>query len=116
MLARFVPPGVREPHLDADQAPLQAPAIGAAVIVRGLGGAFALLLVGGLVVALVSATAETMESPAATFDLVGAFSRVWWPAAIGDWLQLLGIVVWAIVGGLFIGARYGVSAADPPAR
>jgi hypothetical protein len=35
---------------------------------------------------------------------------------IGDWLQLLGIVVGAIVGGLFIAARYGIAAADSTAR
>jgi PAT family beta-lactamase induction signal transducer AmpG len=110
MLARFVPPGVREPDLDADRAPLRAAAVGSAVFVRGFAGAFVLLLVGGLVAALVSAMAATAASPAAAFDLVGAFTRVWRPAAIGDWLQLLGIVVWAIVGGLVIGARHGISA------
>ena len=116
MLARFVPPGVREPNLDADRAPLRAPAIAAAVVIRGLAGACVLLLAGGLVVALVTATAATTASPAAAFDLVGAFSRVWSPASIGDWLQLLGIVACAIVGGLFVGARYGISASGSTAR
>jgi PAT family beta-lactamase induction signal transducer AmpG len=116
MLARFVPPGVREPDLDADRAPMRVPAMGGAVLVRGLAGGCVLLLAGGLVVALVSAMAATTASPAAPLDLVGAYGRVWRPVTIGDWLQLLGIVVGAIVGGLFIAARYGIAAADSTAR
>ena len=109
MLARFVPPGVREPDLDAERRSLQSSASGGAVLVRGIAGALALLMAGALAMALTSASAAAAASPAAGFDLLGAFTRVWQPVAIGDWLQLLGIVVCALVGGLFIGARYGIA-------
>jgi PAT family beta-lactamase induction signal transducer AmpG len=113
MLARFVRPGVREPDLDVGTVAAPSgsvPAVRPALIVSRIAAGMLLLLVGcGGVVALLSALAAQQENPAAGFDVVAAFSRVWQPVAIAGWIQLLGIVVCAIIGGLLIGARYGTT-------
>jgi PAT family beta-lactamase induction signal transducer AmpG len=109
MLARFVPPGVREPDLDAGDLPGHVPVVRPALIARGMAATLLLLAGGGLVVALLSVLEARQENPDAGVAVATAFISVWQPIAIADWLQLLGIVVCAIIGGLLVGARYGTA-------
>jgi len=104
MLARFVPPGVREPDLDTGDRPVRAPAVSPALIARGAAATLVLLVAGGVLIALLSLLAAPEPGEAA--GSVGtAFVRVWQPAGVADWIQLLGLVACALVGGLFIVAR-----------
>lgn len=114
MLARFVPPGMREPDLDPAEVPARTPVIRRALAGRAVAGALVLLPVLGGIVALVSALLAQQAAPDAGLALARAFRNVWQPAAIADWVQLLGIVVCAIAGGLLIAARLGTSTPNEP--
>jgi PAT family beta-lactamase induction signal transducer AmpG len=115
MLARFVPPGVREPDLDADDSATTVAPVPAAVVLRGIAAAMLLMVVLGAVVALGSA-ASTPAAGGASVTWAEAFAAVWRPAAVGDWVELLGIVACAVAGGLFIVARYRTAADQGAAR
>lgn len=116
MLARFVPPGVREPDLDAGDEPGRVPVVSGAALARGAIGAVLVFVAGAAIVAWLSAGSAPGEGPGASVGFAGAFNRVWHPVVLADWIQLLGLVACAIVGGLFIGARYAAAAGREPHR
>lgn len=103
MLARFVPIGVREPHFTVEPVRAARPLAAAALAARGLIGG---LLIGASVFVLTAllAALKTMREANAPFDLAGAMWRVARPVAITDWVQLFGIVVFTVFGGLFVAA------------
>jgi PAT family beta-lactamase induction signal transducer AmpG len=105
MLARFVPIGVREPEFTVEEIPrTRIPASSSSLAVRGI---VAGLLVGVGSVALVASldALKTMrETPAGGFRFAAAFAKAWHPVGAADWLQLLGIVVFAAIVGLFVAA------------
>jgi PAT family beta-lactamase induction signal transducer AmpG len=105
MLARFVPPGVREPEFAVEEVPqARAPLSTWQLALRGvLGG----LLMGAgsfALVALLAALKTMRDTPAAGFDFGAAVRLVAHPAGIADWLQLVGIGIFAVIGGLFVAA------------
>jgi PAT family beta-lactamase induction signal transducer AmpG len=105
MLARFVPPGVREPVFTVEEAPQRrAPVTYAALTARGAAGAVAVGLAGLLVTALLAALKTLRDTPVAGFDVGAALRVVLHPATIPDWVQIAGIVVFGLVGGLFVAA------------
>jgi MFS transporter, PAT family, beta-lactamase induction signal transducer AmpG len=105
MLARFVPIGVREPEFTVEEIPATTiPVPSSSLAVRGI---VAGLLVGGGSIALVAfldALKTMRDTPAGGFRFAAAFVRVWHPSGAADWLQLLGIVVFAWIVGLFVAA------------
>jgi PAT family beta-lactamase induction signal transducer AmpG len=105
MLARFVPPGVRDPQFEVEElAARPVPVARSALVTRGLVGG---LLVGAGAFALVAllAALDTMRaSPETGFDLGAAVRRVAFPAGVTDWLQLFGILAFGVIGGLFVAA------------
>jgi PAT family beta-lactamase induction signal transducer AmpG len=115
MLARFVPPGVREPDLEADDAAAAVAPVPAAVVLRGIAAAMLLMVVLGAVVAL-GAVATAPAAGGASVTWAEAFAAVWQPAAVGDWVELFGIVACAVAGGLFIVARYRTAPARGASR
>ena len=105
MLARFVPPGVREPEfIVEDTRAAQRPLSGTQLVVRGLAGSVVLGLGSFVLVALLAALKVMREKPGAGFDFGTAMRQVGNPAGAADWIQLVGIVAFAVVGGLFIAA------------
>jgi PAT family beta-lactamase induction signal transducer AmpG len=112
MLARFVPPGVREPDLDAGDVPGRVPVLSGAALARSAAGSLLLFFAGAAIVALVSAGAGA--SADSSVDFSGALSRVLQPGTLADWVQMLGLVACSLVGGLFIGARYAAAAPREP--
>jgi MFS transporter, PAT family, beta-lactamase induction signal transducer AmpG len=107
MLGRFVPLGVREPEFSVEEVSRTAPLRGPQIAARGIAGT---LLTGAVAVALVVVLAalKTMrETEGAGFDLVFATWQVTHPGSIADWVQLLGIVTFALIGGLFAAAVAG---------
>jgi PAT family beta-lactamase induction signal transducer AmpG len=104
MLARFVPIGVREPAFAVERPERRAPLAPAALLARGAAGALAAGAGAFAIVAVLAALKTLREVPGAGFDLTTAVAQVGQPAAITDWVQLLGIVAFALVGGLFVAA------------
>jgi PAT family beta-lactamase induction signal transducer AmpG len=104
MLARFVPPGVREPEFEVEEVDRGGSVSRGGLAMRGVVGA-ALSGVGAYVlVALLAALKTLREVPGAGFDLPAALARVVTPASITDWVQLAGIFVFAAIAGLFTAA------------
>jgi len=107
MLARFVPIGVREPEFVVAEVESRPPLGAVAIATRALIGAVAIGVLAFAFVALlgaVKAMRGTPGTPAAGFDLQTAMWQVAHPAAIPDWVQLVGIVAFAVIGGLFVAA------------
>ena len=105
MLARFAPPGVREPVFTADEKPATGPPLSAASLaLRGIAGGVALGVVGLLIVALLTALKTLRETKGARFGFGDAVLHALQPAGIGGWLQIVGILAFAIIGGLLVAA------------
>lgn len=103
MLARFVPIGVREPEFTVEPARVKEPLPAAAFVARGVVGGIAIGVGAFLLTALLAAL-KTMRETKSPFDLGAAVRQVAQPAAITDWVQVFGIAVFAVVGGLFVAA------------
>jgi PAT family beta-lactamase induction signal transducer AmpG len=113
LLARFVPPGVREPTFPLDAAPagrrLGTGALAARGVVAGaLAGATALVLL-----ATVSAAKAMRSDPGLRFELARALRAVLAPQDAVGWLELAGIALTAVVAALFsaavFAARHGAA-------
>jgi PAT family beta-lactamase induction signal transducer AmpG len=105
MLARFAPPGTREPMFEIDEEETQPVIVPVPTLVTRsvIGG----LLVGAgalAMTAVLSALEVMRETPGAPFDVAAGLSRVAFPDQVGGWLQLAGIAAFAIIGGLFVAA------------
>jgi PAT family beta-lactamase induction signal transducer AmpG len=119
MLARFAPIGVREPEFAIEEIPrTRIPASSSSLAVRGITAG---LLVGAGSVALIAfldALKTMRETPAAGFRFSTAFAKVWHPVGAADWLQLLGIAVFAAIVGLFVAAavaaKHGIVGVNHP--
>jgi PAT family beta-lactamase induction signal transducer AmpG len=113
MLARFVPPGVREPVFAIEEVRRTAsPPSTASLALRGAIGAVVVGTGSFALVALLDALKVMRDNPAVGFSLGPALFRAANPVGITDWVQLIGIVAAAIIGGVFvaaaIAARHGI--------
>jgi len=102
MLGRFVPIGVRDPDFGmADGRASAAPAVSlaryAVPAAVGLGIGASLLL------AALDAMQAMRGTPGATFEFAAALGRLY-PVDVNGWLQVVGIVAFAAVGGMFVAA------------
>jgi MFS transporter, PAT family, beta-lactamase induction signal transducer AmpG len=102
MLHRFVPFGVREP--DIEHQGRQAPVEVSRLLGPGIVAAAGLTVVAGILVAVLDAMQATRANPPAAFDIGAAMWRLSHPTDVGGWLQIVGILAFAVVGGLFIAA------------
>ena len=106
MLARFVPPGVREPAFDAEEPP---PARAGRLLsaselaTRGIAGG-AVVGVATLAIAALLSALEGLRATPPKFDYMAALATSAMPTTIGLWLQLVGILAFAVIGGLFVAA------------
>lgn len=117
MLARFVPPGVREPQFEVDEAPaVGRPLTRASLTGVGLAGGVVMGAGAFLVLALLGALRTMRDKPEGGFDLAGAAAQISAPAGIADWVQVAGVLAFAVIGGLFVAAtlaaRRGVVASQ----
>ena len=105
MLARFVRPGVREPAFDADQPapPVIRPLARSELVTRGVAGG-AVVGIGTLAIAALLSALEGLRAKPPSFDYLAALSATAMPSTIGLWLQLIGILAFAAIGGLFVAA------------
>ncbi len=102
MLHRFAPFGVREPQLEHEGRPAVAPVSG--LLAPGFAAAAGLTIVAALLVATLDAMQKTRATPPIAFDIGAAFWRLSHPTDVGGWVQIVGILAFALVGGLFIAA------------
>ena len=105
MLARFVPPGVREPAFDAEEPapPVKRPLARSELVGRGVTGG-AVVGAATLAIAALLSALEGLRATPRTFDYLAALSATAFPTSIGLWLQLVGILAFAAIGGLFVAA------------
>jgi hypothetical protein len=100
LLARFVPPTARDLPAEYEVQPgvLQ---LRPARDVAGTGLAIGVAtLVLSILAAVVLAALKVARATQAPLDVPGALTAVLHPAAVGDWVQLAGIVVIALLAGL----------------
>jgi PAT family beta-lactamase induction signal transducer AmpG len=102
MLHRFAPFGVREPQIEHEGRPAPAPVSG--LLAPGAAAAAGLTIVATLLVATLDAMQKTRATPPVGFDIGAAIWRLFHPADVGGWVQIVGILAFALVGGLFIAA------------
>jgi PAT family beta-lactamase induction signal transducer AmpG len=122
MLHRFVPLGVRDPDLEVrDEA--VAPAAAAGLLRPGMAAALLLAIGATLLLAVLDAMQAVRAQPGTGFDAGAALMRIVRPADAGDWIGIVGILAFALVGGMFIAAlrarrREGrvATAPHPPSR
>ena len=103
MLNRFAPFGVREPQLEHEAGPAP-PAAVSGLLGPGITAAVGLVIGAALFLAVLDAMDEVRATPAAGFDLAAALWRLAHPVDPGGWVQIVGILAFAIVGGMFIAA------------
>jgi PAT family beta-lactamase induction signal transducer AmpG len=107
MLARFVPFGVREPAFDAEEPappPSGPPLTTSQLVTRGVVGGV-VIGAGTLVMAALLAAFDAMRGASdAPFDYGAAFQQTIVPTGVGGWLQLVGILAFGVIGGLFVAA------------
>jgi hypothetical protein len=100
-----VPLGVREPEFRVEEVERTSPPLfGAGLAVRGMAGALASGAGSFTIVALLAALKTMRDTPSVGFDFGGAAGMVAHPKSIEDWVQLVGIVVFAAIGGVFVAA------------
>ena len=104
MLARFVPPGVKEPVFSVEEAAKREALSRLGLLLRGVAGGVVIGACGFFLVVLLAALRALRETPASGFDLATAARQVASPVSIADWVQLAGIGIFAIIGGLFVAA------------
>jgi PAT family beta-lactamase induction signal transducer AmpG len=104
MLARFVPPGVREPDFELGATASAAPAAPSNLVVPGIVAAAALTVGTSVLLAVLDAMDAMRATPGTGFDLGAALWRLTHPAGIAGWLQIAGILAFSLVAGLFIAA------------
>ena len=105
LLWRFVPPGTREPTFTVEPPRSRRPLASAALAGRGVVSAVVAGAGGLAVVGLLDAL-ETWRraAPVGEFALGPAFAGLFAPSGLPDWLRLFGVVVFAVVCGLFVAA------------
>jgi PAT family beta-lactamase induction signal transducer AmpG len=106
LLARFVPPGTREPTFTVAPPRHREPLSSSGLAVRaGIGGvlAFALAV---LAMATLSALHATRADTESGFDLPGRLAGLLRPADLTAWLMLLGAMVFGVVCGLLTAAVF----------
>ena len=120
MLARFVPLGVREPEFTVEEIEPKPPLSPRQIAVAGIGGGLVLAILGFMLDALLASLKTMRETPDVGFDFRAAMWRLAAPQSITGWVELGGLLAFALIGGLFVAAlmaaRRGAGlalAADP---
>jgi len=104
MLNRFVPIGVREPQFEDPVDGTTASPQAAGLLGPGITAAIGLTIGASLLLAVLDALQAMRANPPAAFDMGAALWRLSHPTDPGGWVQIVGILSFAIVGGMFIAA------------
>jgi PAT family beta-lactamase induction signal transducer AmpG len=104
MLARFVPWGAREVEFRVEPPRVRQPLTGAQLAVRGLAGGAVGFAFGALLLAFLEALKIAKDSPGAAFDFWTPLMTFGRPQDQGDWISLVGMLIFGLVCGLFTAA------------
>jgi len=104
MLNRFAPFGVREPQFEHEAGSVPPAAAVSGLVRPGLTAAFGLAIGAALLLAVLDAMDKVRSTPDHGFDVASALWRLTHPADPGGWVQIVGILTFALVGGMFIAA------------
>jgi PAT family beta-lactamase induction signal transducer AmpG len=96
MLARFAPIGAREAQLSTANLDNDASSPGrGGRVAHGVAGGLAAGVLASLAVALMSALDTMRANPGSALAFGRAWSAIWRPGSVGDWLQIASIVAFA---------------------
>ena len=104
MLARFVPWGAREVEFRIEPPRIRQPLTGAQLAVRGLAGGAVGFAFGALLLACLEALKVMKDAPGTAFDLWTPLMTFGRPQDQGDWISLVGMLIFGLVCGLFTAA------------
>ena len=116
MLARFAPVGVREPRITTADVDEVASSRQGGLVFRGVASGLTAGVAASLVVALMSALDIMRATPGSALQFGAAWSAIWRPGGVGDWLQLAGIVAVACASALAAVAATAARNRQGPAR
>ena len=106
LLSRFVPLGTREPAFEVLPPSEPKPLPSSALALRGfIGGLVGFFFASGFL-ALMGALKKMRAKPPSSFDPWSEFLAMFQPATPGAWITLAGIVIFAVIVGLFTAAVY----------
>jgi PAT family beta-lactamase induction signal transducer AmpG len=106
MLARFVPLGVREPQFEVEEVERRRPLSTGELLARGVAGGAVAGLLALASMAVLGALKTMRENPGAGFDLARALSELLHPTEVTDWIELLGVAAFTVIGSLFTAAVF----------
>jgi PAT family beta-lactamase induction signal transducer AmpG len=106
LLQRFSPLGVRDPIITVEEAAAGPPLSRAGLWARGIVGGAIGLVAGVLCVALMAALKAARGEGAPPFDFTASLLTLLRPVAFGDWLELLGLVLFGAIIGLATAAIF----------
>jgi MFS transporter, PAT family, beta-lactamase induction signal transducer AmpG len=104
LLHRFAPLGLREPPFTIDKPNTLPPLSASALVLRGLLGAIAGMLIVGALLAALTGLREMRATPEGGFHLMAPLLGIIQPEGVGGWMQLGGIAVFGLVTGLVTAA------------
>ena len=102
MLARFVPPGVREPRFTIEPPRFREPLGAGGLALRGATGAVVGAAGGALILASLEALGALKEGRG--FDLGQPLAALLRPEDAAGWVSVVGLVAFGLVSGLFTAA------------
>jgi MFS transporter, PAT family, beta-lactamase induction signal transducer AmpG len=107
LLARFVPPGVREPNFESiPTVAVKTPTTASSLKLRALIGAILGFVFGAAFLSLMSALKKMRAKPPLPFNPVRELELIFHPSQAGDWVTLIGLIIFGIIIGLFAAAVY----------
>jgi len=108
LLARFVPLGTREPQFEVKPPEDLGPLRKRELVAKGAAGALAGAAFAAVTVAVLAALRAFREAAdageGAAFDLMTPLGNLFSPASSGEWMSLVGVVVFGLVCGMFAAA------------
>ena len=116
MLARFAPVGVREPRITTADLDEVASSRQRGLVFRGVASGLTAGVAASLAVALMSALDTLRATPGSVLQFGAAWTAIWRPGGVGDWLQLAGIVAVACASALAAVAARAARHRQGPAR
>jgi len=106
LLQRFAPLGVREPQFVVQETTVRRRMAGAEIRWRSIAGAVVTFVAGSAWMIALAAVKTMRADKAASFDYGGAAAKFFHPASIGDWTELVALLVVAVGAGLATAALY----------
>jgi len=106
LLQRFAPLGTREPMFTVEEAHDRRRLTTGELVTRGCFGGAVGFVLGALCVAAMGALKAMRSEAGLGFDLMAAFARLMQPADVGGWLQIAGLLTFAVISGLITAAIF----------